>query len=181
MALVESYMLPLGTPLPGLDQLEVTNRISIPKEQSELTVVAVICNHCPYVIHIAETLASTFNQLQASGVNCIAISSNNVETHPQDAPEKMAEFSSQHQFAFPYAYDATQELAKYLMAECTPEFYVFHKTQGLIYRGEFCESRMGNSIAPSGKSLLQAIELHKLTNEIVADQKPSIGCSIKWK
>jgi peroxiredoxin len=181
MALVESHMLPLGTSLPNIESLAITNGIDLPKTQSELTVLAVICNHCPYVIHIIESFANVFNQLQNTGINAIAISSNNVETHPQDAPEHMNTFAKQYGFSFPYAYDATQAVAKELMAECTPDFYVFHKTNGLIYRGQFCDSRIGNDILPSGKSLLVAIETYLATQQLVAEQKPSIGCSIKWK
>lgn len=181
MALVESFMLPLGTALPDLAGLEITNGKALPKQHSELTVISVICNHCPYVIHIAEAFAKVLNQLHASGINCVAISSNNIATHPQDAPDKMADFSAEHKFVFPYGYDASQNIAKSLMAECTPEFYVFHKTEGLIYRGEFCDSRIGNNIAPSGKSVLKAIELYTTSQTILTEQKPSMGCSIKWK
>ncbi len=181
MALVESHMLPLGTPLPSLKTLEIINGYTLPETQSDLTVLAVICNHCPYVIHIIEAFSAALNTLQSKGIQTIAISSNNIVTHPQDAPEYMAEFSTQHEFTFPYAYDATQEIAKALMAECTPDFFVFHKTEGLIYRGQFCDSRIGNDIAPSGQSLLNAIDTYSTSKQIVSEQKPSIGCSIKWK
>jgi peroxiredoxin len=181
MALVESYMLPLGTPIPNMNSLAVTNDFSLPDKQSDLTVVTVICNHCPYVIHIVEAFARVMNQLQSEDIHVVAISSNNIDTHPQDAPEKMAEFSKQYGFNFPYAYDASQEIAKALMAECTPDFFVFHKTEGLIYRGQFCDSRIGNDIVPSGKSLIEAIEIYNNTKQVVSEQKPSIGCSIKWK
>lgn len=181
MALIESSMLPLGTPLPRLNTLEITNGYALPETQSDLTVLAVICNHCPYVIHIIEAFSDVLNKLQSQGIQTIAVSSNNIVTHPQDSPEHMAAISKQNGFNFPYAYDATQEIAKALMAECTPDFFVFHKTEGLIYRGQFCDSRVGNDLEPSGASLIEAIQKFNLSKQLVSEQKPSIGCSIKWK
>lgn len=173
-------MLDLGSGIPSIAILETCNGKSITVPKKGLLVIAVICNHCPFVVHIADKLSEVFNALEKSGIPCLAVSSNDIEHYPQDAPDKMSEFSKQYNFEFPYAYDASQNFAKDLKAECTPDFYIFDAEKGLIYRGEFCPSRPNNGIPVTGNSLLHAIEEFG-NNTITSEQKPSIGCSIKWK
>ena len=180
MALIESSMLDLGSPIPNTTSLEITNGLNLSLPKKGLMAIAVICNHCPFVVHIAEKLAEVFNALEQQGIVCLAVSANDVIHYPQDAPEKMNEFAQKYGFNFPYAYDDSQEFAKALKAECTPDFYIFDAEKGLIYRGEFCPSRPNNGIPVTGKSLLNAIDAHG-ANTIISEQKPSIGCSIKWK
>lgn len=180
MALVESSTLKLHSPIPNLSALQICNGKEI-KTNSDILAVAIICNHCPFVLHIAEKFAEVFNEFTTQGIDCLAISANDIKSHPEDAPDKMAEFSKAYGFTFTYAYNADQSIAKELKAECTPEFFLFSREKGLFYRGQFDDSRPNNDIAPSGSNIKAALEAYKNNNEILDEQKASIGCSIKWK
>ncbi len=184
MALVESNPFGIGTKAPDFSLLNV-----ISSEQNSLdelkgengTVIMFICNHCPFVIHVNEALVSIANQYLEKGIAFIAISSNNIETHPQDGPEHMKEHAQKHQYPFPYLYDETQEVAKAYDAACTPDFYIFDEHLKSVYHGQLDSSRPGNDIPITGEDLRNAMDclLMGTTNDKV--QKPSIGCSIKWK
>lgn len=192
MAATPSTMLPLGTPLPEFalpeprtDQLVTSATL----HDKPLLLVAFICNHCPYVIHLKEALVALVQEYREH-LQALAISSNSPETHPQDGPEAMAEDARRHQYPFPYCFDATQEVAKAFRAACTPEFYLFDQDRKLIYRGQFDDTRPNHRTAPenaakgtppNGKDLRRALDRALQGKQIPdAEQKPSLGCNIKW-
>jgi peroxiredoxin len=180
-------MLPLGTAAPDfrLPDHGATSVGGQPMTLEEVsgtsaTVVCFICNHCPFVKHLADPLAALARELQGPGVGFVAISSNNVETHPDDGPDKMNEEAKARGYVFPYLYDETQEVAKAYSAACTPDFFVFDADRKLAYRGQFDDSRPDNGTA-TGAELRAAIEAIAAGKEPPSPQKPSIGCGIKWK
>jgi hypothetical protein len=142
----------------------------------DLTIIAVICNHCPYVLHIKSVMQEVLNSALTKGFEVVAISGNDVRHYPEDAPDKMKLFSDG--FEFPYLYDEKQLFLKALQAVCTPEFYIFRK-QVLVYHGRFDSASPGNSVVVTGCDLKQAI-IDILHNKQISLQLPSIGCSIKW-
>ncbi len=184
MAATPSNMLPLGTLAPDFTLPDVVsgNHVSLAELKGEqATLVMFICNHCPYVIHVNAELVNLANHYLPKGIKCIAISSNNVATHPDDAPEKMREVALAVNYPFPYLYDETQEVAKAYDAACTPDFYVFNKDLLLVYRGQLDDSRPQNNLPLNGKDIRAALNA-VLNGEVVSDfQRPSIGCNIKWK
>ena len=181
-------MLPLGTKAPQFT-LPNTNPLagiqpshSLIDSQQDMLLIIFMCNHCPYVVHILEGLSSCVRDLQAKySFDCLAISSNNVATHPQDSPAKMAELAKAYNFSFPYLYDESQEVAKSYQAACTPDLFVFGEDKQLIYRGQLDDSRPGSSIPVTGESLIEAVKTYAQKGEILGKQYPSQGCSIKWK
>jgi len=145
------------------------------------TVVMFICNHCPYVKAIVKGMVEDCKKLEAAGVKTVAIMSNNVESYPEDSPEKMAEFAKAHGFTFPYLYDETQKVARSYGAVCTPDFFGYDADLKLSYRGRLDENRPGQHNPEADRELLNAL-LHIVeTGEVPEGQVPSIGCSIKWK
>lgn len=144
-------------------------------------VIAFICNHCPYVIHVQDEMVRIAKEYQQQGISFIAISSNEIENYPQDAPELMKELALKLDFNFPYLYDESQEVAKAYKAECTPDFFVFDKAQELVYRGRMDGSSPGNGVPNTGEDLRNALNQLLVGDPIEADQKPSMGCNIKWK
>lgn len=183
MALKESNMVPIGTTAPNFHIMDVvSNRYySLDDLKSEkATVFMFICNHCPYVIHVNPELVRIANDYKSKGVSFIAISSNNVETHPEDSPDKMAIVAKVLRFPFPYLYDKHQEVAKAYDAACTPDFYVFDGDLKLSYRGRLDASRPGSSIPLTGEDLRNAIDM-TLEGKTIEEQIPSAGCGIKWK
>ena len=139
-----------------------------------------ICNHCPFVHHVIEEVVRIANDYRIQGIGIIAISSNDVVNYPQDGPELMQDFALKYRFEFPYLYDATQEVAKAYDAACTPDFYLFDNQDKLVYRGQLDDSRPGNGIPISGSDLRGAIDGVIYNRSINPNQKPSIGCNIKW-
>ncbi len=187
MPAVESKMIELGTRAPEF-YLPNTNP-NISSESVSLSdssvskglIVAFICNHCPYVVHIKSAFAEFAEIYQKKGIAVVAISSNDAETYPMDSPEKMSIDSKRYNYSFPYLYDETQGVAQAFGAQCTPEFYLFDSENRLVYRGQFDSSRPGNGVDVTGSDLRAAVEA-VLAGEVVSShQKPSIGCSIKWK
>ena len=140
-----------------------------------------ICNHCPFVVHLHEGLQEIVRDYANKEIQFVAINSNDVSNYPEDAPELMTELAQKLGFDFPYLYDETQEVAKIYDAACTPDFYVFNKRKELVYRGQFDDSRPGNDIAVTGESIRGAINSLLEGKGIVENQKPSLGCNIKWK
>jgi thiol-disulfide isomerase/thioredoxin len=140
-----------------------------------------ICNHCPYVKHIIEEVVKVANKYLDDGISFIAISSNDVENYPDDSPEKMQEFADDHHFPFPYLFDETQDVAREFDAACTPDIYVFDSDDKLVYRGQFDDSRPKNDEPVTGKDLRNALTNLLNGMPINPEQKPSIGCNIKWK
>ncbi len=183
MAATESQMVSLGTQAPDFNLLNtVTNSmIDLNTLRSDkATVVLFICNHCPFVIHINKALVSLANKYQAQGVSLIAISSNDIEKYPADAPDLMTAFALKNNYNFPYLYDKDQSVAKAYGAECTPDIFVYDKDLKLAYRGRFDETRPNMGIA-TGKDLALALDSIITTNTYSGNQLPSIGCGIKWK
>jgi peroxiredoxin len=148
---------------------------------TEATVVMFICNHCPYVKHVIKGIVDVAATYKDKLVSFIAINSNDADKYPDDAPDKMKEFSMENNFSFPYLYDETQDVARSYEAACTPEFYLFDRELRLKYHGQMDDSRPGNNKPVTGKDLRNAIDNVLSGKEVNAEQKPSIGCSIKWK
>jgi peroxiredoxin len=176
-------MLPLGTKAPdfGLpDTTGKTVRLSDFKSVPALVLVF-MCNHCPYVKHIRSGLAQLAKDYSSKGVAVVGISSNDVANYPADSPAKMAEEAKAAGYIFPYLYDETQKVAQAYRAACTPDIYLFDHDQRLAYRGQFDDSRPGNNVPVTGKDLRAAIDALLAGKPVSANQKPSIGCNIKWK
>lgn len=184
MAYTESTMLPLGIEAPDFKLTDVVSgkKMSFEDIEGEMaTVVAFICNHCPYVKHINPVFTATAAKFKDLGVGFVAISSNDVEHYPQDSPEKMAEVAKKEGYTFPYLYDDTQVVARSYHAVCTPEFYVFDRNRRLVYRGQLDDSRPGNDIEVSGEDLIGALDALLRGEHVSTNQKPGGGCNIKWK
>ena len=184
MALVESNEFKHGTLAPDFNLLNVvTNQVqSLTDLKGEKgTVVMFICNHCPFVLHVNHELANIANDYLSKGINFIAISSNDIINYPQDGPNQMKKVAETLSYPFPYLYDETQETANAYDAACTPDFYLFDADLKSTYHGQLDDSRPGNSIPVSGNSMREAMDDLLNHGEGIANQKPSIGCSIKWK
>jgi len=184
MALTESTMLELGTTAPDFALTDVvTGKIARRddfKGQKALLVMF-ICAHCPYVKHIERALASLGRDYASQPLGIVAISSNDVVTHPDDSPANLKRQAQALGFGFPYLYDESQVVARAYKAACTPDFFLFDAESRLVYRGEFDRSRPGNGVAITGVDLRTAIDTALAGNPPLADQRPSIGCNIKWK
>jgi len=183
MALTESSMMQLGTTAPDFTLPDTVSgeKLSLLSLKSEVaTVVVFICNHCPYVHHINSKLVEVANHYQEVGVQFIAISSNNIETHPQDSPGLMSEVARKERYPFPYLYDESQEVAKTFGAECTPDFFVFDGDLRCAYRGRFDETRPNKGMS-TGKDLSSALDALLAGKAPDSNQYPSMGCGIKWK
>jgi peroxiredoxin len=184
MAETASTMLPLGTKAIDFKLFDTlsSKELSLTSLRSEIgTVIMFICNHCPYVKHIQSALVDVAKTYQSKGIAFIAISSNDIEAYPQDRPEKMREEGMSHHYPFPYLYDATQKVAKAYHAVCTPDFYVFDKELGCVYRGRFDESTPGNGKTVTGGDLCRALDALIAGGAVSKDQKASVGCGIKWR
>ena len=183
MALVYSSMLELGGNIPDFklfNALDGQIYSSSSLHDGKASLIMVICNHCPYVIHYHEELKLLANDY-GTRINMVAISSNDVERYPQDLPEAMKELFETLGLDFPYLYDETQEIAKALKAECTPEFYLYDENNELVYRGRMDGSSPGKDIPITGADLRAAIDALLYRTDNSAEQHPSMGCSIKWK
>jgi len=184
MALTLSNPFEKGALAPNFNLLDVVSnkQITLQDIKGEVgTVVMFICNHCPYVIHVNEQLVSLANEYLEKGIGFVAISSNDTEKYPQDAPDKMKDVALDLQYPFPYLFDETQEVAKAYDATCTPDFYVFDKDLKSIYHGQLDESRPGNDKPNTGENIRKVLESLVINKEYLGDEKPSMGCGIKWK
>lgn len=183
MVLTPSTMLELGTPLPHFTLPDTHSNMDLVSSESfasNLVLVGFICNHCPYVLHLADVLAAHLSKIDAQKISVLMVSSNDAESYPQDGPEQMTAFAQQYKFNFPYLYDESQKVAQSFKAACTPEFYLFDKERKLIYRGQFDASRPGSKVEVTGADLLEAIRLG-IEGKVKNNQTPSVGCNIKWK
>ncbi|WCO02646.1 thioredoxin family protein [Psychroserpens ponticola] len=184
MALTPSNMLPLGTIAPEFNLINTIDDSMVSLSEAKGlhgTVIMFICNHCPFVKHINSELSQLAKDYITKGINCIAIFSNDAVNYPEDAPSKMKMNALEQGFIFPYLYDENQDVAKAYDAACTPDFYVFDTDLKLVYRGQLDSSRPGNGIPVTGEDLRLAID-NMLNKTIqITNQKPSIGCNIKWK
>lgn len=183
MAATASKMVPLGTQAPNFNLKDVISGQYLSLDNfrnGKPLLVMFICNHCPYVMNIIEKLVEVTNEF-ISKVNIVAINPNDYSAYPEDSPEKMIEYAKRFGYQFPYLIDESQEVAKAFGAVCTPDFFLYNKELKLIYRGQFDDSRPGNNIPVTGSDLRSALEYAVNGKEIDFEQKPSIGCSIKWK
>ena len=184
MVKTPSNMISLGSKAPGFELTDVTSdtKISLENYKGKLgTFIMFICNHCPYVKHVNNTISTLSKKYHGEEIKFIAISSNDVLNYPDDSPEKMKINAIENDFNFPYLYDETQEVAKSYDAACTPDFYLYNSDLELVYRGQLDDSRPGNEIISDGADIIHAfvcLQNNELNNRL---QKPSIGCNIKWK
>ncbi len=184
MSPTPSTMLPLGSQIPNFKVLDVTTEKWLTKDDfspRHLLLVMFICRHCPYVKHVQNQLALLGGDYIPKDVGIIAISSNDAEHYPDDSPKSLREMAQNLKFNFPIGYDETQAVAKGFRAACTPEFYLFDNTRRLIYRGQLDESRPKNDVPVTGGDLRAAMDAALSGNRVNSDQKPGIGCNIKWK
>ncbi|QNI07248.1 thioredoxin family protein [Mycobacterium kubicae] len=180
---VESSMLALGTPAPSFTLPEPATgaTVSLDELTGPALVVTFICNHCPYVKHVAGGLAELGRDLAAQGVAMVGISSNDVVTYPQDGPEQMAAEARRHGWTFPYLYDETQDVARAYSAACTPDTFVFDGQHRLVYRGQLDDSRPGNERPVTAADVRAAVNAVLAGQPVETNQRPSIGCGIKWR
>ncbi len=184
MALTPSTMMPLGTTAPDFTLPNTVSGKTLGLQQlkgAKGTLVMFICNHCPYVKHIQDALSKLGKDYQHSGISIIAINANDAVKYPDDAPDKMTAFAKKNSFVFPYLYDESQDVAKAYGAACTPDLFLFDDQLKCVYRGQFDDSRPGNDVPVTGKDLRSAMEQLLAGKNISANQRPSMGCNIKWK
>jgi peroxiredoxin len=176
-------MLPLGTKAPDFSLVNVDGRtVSLSDfSQAPALVVIFMCNHCPFVKHLADALARFSSECMAKGAAVVGINSNDVANHPADSPEQMVREAEERGYSFPYLYDETQEIAKAYRAACTPDFYLFDRDRRLVYRGQFDDSRPDNGKPITGADLRSAVDAVLAGKKPSDEQRPSIGCNIKWK
>jgi peroxiredoxin len=177
-------MLPLGTSAPDFnlpDTVSGENKSLQELRSEKATVIMFICNHCPFVKHVNAELVSMSNKYIDKGISFVAISSNDVVNYPDDSPEKMKQAAADLGYKFPYLFDESQDVAKSYQAACTPDFYIFDGDLKLVYRGQLDESRPGNDIPVTGMDMRAALDNILEGEQVSGDQKPSIGCNIKWK
>ncbi|MBV9081873.1 MAG: thioredoxin family protein [Acidobacteriaceae bacterium] len=184
MARTESTMLPLGTPAPDFHLPDVTsgNTISLDDfTDVKALVVMFICRHCPFVKHVQRELARFGQDYAGKPVGIVAISSNDAGEYSDDRPESLREMATELGLKFPFCYDEDQEVARAYDAACTPDFFVFDKQRKLAYRGQLDDSRPGNNLPVTGRDLRAAVDQLLADQPVSRDQKPSIGCNIKWR
>ncbi|HEV3050712.1 MAG TPA: thioredoxin family protein [Longimicrobium sp.] len=180
---VHSTMLELGTPAPDFALPDTEgNTVSLADlPDAPALLVMFLSNHCPYVKHVRGALAALGRDYAPRGVQIVGIMSNDVTRHPADAPEQMRENRAASGWTFPYLYDETQEVARAYRAACTPDIFLFDRDRRLVYRGQLDSSRPGNGLAPSGADVRAALDAVLEGRPVSGDQRPSIGCNIKWK
>jgi peroxiredoxin len=184
MALTPSTMLELGTPAVDFQLVDVVSGKTISLatfSNCKALLVMFICQHCPFVQHVKHELARIGRDYASKGLGIVAISANDAHRYPQDAPENLKAMAEELQFNFPLCYDRTQSTAKAYTAACTPDFFLFNAERKLVYRGQLDSSRPGNNVPVSGCDLRAAIDAVLTDQPVNPDQKPSIGCNIKWK
>ena len=183
MAVTASNMLALGTSAPDFSLPDTQGNMVSLDDFAEAPALLVIsmCNHCPFVKHILSTMVGLVKEYQAKGVAVVGINSNDVVNYPDDSPEMMARVAKREGLTFPYLYDETQDVAKAYHAACTPDFFLFDKNRKLVYRGQMDDSRPWNDIPVTGLDLAKAMDAVLAGGQVSNEQKPSMGCNIKWK
>jgi peroxiredoxin len=184
MALTPSTMLPLGTTAPDFQLPDVVSGKIISLDTfagKQALLVMFICRHCPFVKHVQAELAQIGQDYVNANVGIVAISANDADNYPDDAPGKLKEMASELGFTFPFCYDESQETAKAYTAACTPDFFLFDGNRQLVYRGQLDDSRPSNNKPVTGQDLRSALDAVLASQPVNLDQKPSIGCNIKWK
>jgi peroxiredoxin len=189
MARTLSTMLPIGSDAPNFSLPDAVTGKTVTLDHfasAPALLVMFICNHCPFVKHVRAGIAQLARDYKATGVGIVAISSNDIATHPDDSPAKMAEEARVADYTFPYLYDASQEVAKAYRAACTPDFFLFDQERKLVYRGQMDDSRPskyldGKEIPVTGSDLRAALDATLAGKPVSPTQYPSMGCNIKWK
>ena len=183
MVKTASTMRKLGAPAPDFRLLNVDGRMVGLSDFNDKPALLVIfmCNHCPFVKHVARGLTQLANDYLPRGVAIVGINSNDAQSHPQDSPEQMVHEAEQRGYPFPYLYDETQEAAKAYGAACTPDFFLYDKSRKLVYRGQLDASRPGNNVPVTGADLRAALDAVLADRAPPEKQIPSIGCNIKWR
>lgn len=184
MSRTESTMLALGTAVPAFSLPDVSTGKVVNSDDfrdKKGLLVMFICRHCPYVKHVQQELARIGRDYAAAPLGIVAISANDAENYPEDSPESLREMAAELGFTFPLCYDKSQDTAKAFTAACTPDFFLFDGAGKLAYRGQLDDSRRSNDIPPSGKDLRAAIDAVLHGQAVNPDQRPSIGCNIKWR
>jgi peroxiredoxin len=184
MALTPSTMLPLGTKAPDFRLTDVVSGKTISLDTfagKQALLVMFICRHCPFVKHVQAELAQIGKDYADAEVGIVAISANDAANYPDDAPEKLKEMATQLGFTFPFCYDESQDIAKAYTAACTPDFFLFDANRELVYRGQLDDSRPSHDKPVTGKDLRAALDAVLASKSVNPEQKPSIGCNIKWK
>ncbi len=184
MARTPSTMLELGTAAPAFRLLQPSTGREVGLDDfaaAEGLVVVFMCNHCPFVKRIAEGLARFADDYQPRGIAMVGINANDAVSYPDDGPQQMLEEARRQGYNFPYLYDETQAVAKAYHAACTPDFFLFDAERRLVYRGQFDDARPGNEARVTGADLRAAADALLAGRPIAAEQKPSLGCNIKWK
>ncbi|MHC4739960.1 MAG: thioredoxin family protein [Planctomycetota bacterium] len=183
MVVTASKMFALGTKAPDFSLPDTKDNIVSLSDLAEALALLVVfmCNHCPYVKHVLSDLVRLVKEYQTKGVAVVGINSNDFANFPEDNTEMMAKIAKKTGFTFPYLFDETQEVAKAYRAACTPDFFLFDKERKLVYRGQMDDSRPGNNIPVTGLDLIKAMKAVLEGRQVSAEQKPSIGCNIKWK
>jgi len=177
-------MMPLGTQAPAFVLMDSVSGATMSLDELKsgtATVVMFICNHCPFVKHVQAGLVTLANDYLPKGISFIAINANDAENYPDDAPDRMKQEAGRLGYPFPYLFDETQEVAHVYQAACTPDFYVFDGSLKLVYRGQLDSSRPGNGIPVTGDDIRSALDALIDGKPVSEEQKPSIGCNIKWK
>ncbi len=183
MVMVESTMLPLGTAAPEIALADVVSGQTVTLDsfvKARALLVMFICRHCPFVKHVQDELAHIGRNYGPQGLGIVAISANSLQTHPQDGPEHLKAQAEECGFTFPYCFDETQAVAKAYTAACTPDFFLFDGNQRLVYRGQLDDTRPSNGLPVTGKDLRAAVEAVLAGQPLSAEQRPSVGCNIKW-
>lgn len=184
MARTPSTMSDLGTPANHFNLTDAVSGKTVSLSSfagQKGLLIMFICNHCPFVVHVKDQLAAIGRDYAGEDLGIVAISSNDIEKYPQDGPEKMKEFAAENGFEFPYVFDEDQSVAKMYKAACTPDFFLYDGSRLLAYRGQLDSSRPGNDEPNDGADLRAAIDAVLRGEKPSEDQKPSIGCNIKWK
>lgn len=184
MVQTPSTMLALGTAAPAFSLPDVVSGETVSLDDfasKKALLVMFICRHCPYVKHVQQEIARIGRDYAAKDVGIVAISANDAGTYPEDAPHSLKEMAEELGFRFPFLYDDSQDVAKAYTAACTPDFFVFDENRKLVYRGQLDGSRPGNDVPVSGKDLRSALDAVLADEPVNPDQRPSIGCNIKWK
>lgn len=184
MAETPSTMVSLGNTAPDFNLPDTVSgkNISLNEVKSDkATVVMFICNHCPFVKHVNHELVKLAHDYQLQSISFVAISANDVVNYPEDSPERMKQVAEELGYPFPYLYDESQKVARAYDAACTPDFYIYDKDLQLVYRGQLDDSRPGNDIPVTGRDIRAALDNILSGKEVDPNQKPSIGCNIKWK
>jgi peroxiredoxin len=184
MVQTPSTMLALGTPAPDFRLSDVSSgrdvSLSTFSDKNALLVMF-ICRHCPYVKHVQEELARLGRDYDARGVGVVAVSANDAAAYPDDSPQSLKTMAEELEFTFPVCYDETQQVAKAYRAACTPDFFLFDRKRTLVYRGQLDDSRPGNGRPVTGRDLRAALDATLSGSPVTVEQRPSLGCNIKWK